>query len=108
MAINYRKTIKLIKLTTQQPQNNGVRDVDHEEAIPGEYLEFRSDNTYVSGYPGSTEIGTWLRNGNLLTLNDGPDSYVLTIKKLTSLELQLYLKETDGNDYYETTVYGER
>lgn len=86
---------------------DGVPDT-YTEQEPGSYLEFKADGTLVA-ITDDEFTGTWNADDKKVTLveelnpDDGPITF--DIKKLTANELQLYTKEVDGNDYYETTIF---
>jgi hypothetical protein len=91
---------------------NGSKNTDTYPYDSGEYLEFKSDRSFLIMNPEGTQGGTWrisnnriffLGNDNLDTDEEGYE-----ILKLTKSELQLYSKSTEGTDYYELTIYLSR
>lgn len=85
----------------------GTPDPYTETADPGSYLQLNADGS-LEAVTDDTYTGTWVVNDNKVTINengnpDGPTTF--DIKKLTGSELQLYSKEIDGADYYETTIF---
>lgn len=71
----------------------------------GEYVNFKADGTLTS----NDGNGTWEVTGNKLKVvdpEDGPQEF--EIKKLDGTQLQLYVKEVEGDNYFESTMFLKR
>lgn len=83
----------------------GTSQKDTTEFTDGEFVQFKADGTLTSD-DGS---GTWEVIGTKLKItdpDDGPQEF--DIKKLDGSELQLYTKETEGESYFESTMFLKR
>lgn len=85
----------------------GVSQKDTTEFEAGESVEFKANGTVTSSDGDATS--TWEITGTKLKVvdpEDGPQEF--EIKRLNGTELQLYSKETDGDDFMESTLYLKR
>lgn len=75
----------------------------------GEYIEFKSDGTMIAHSDDESNTSSWTIDGSKLKLvdpEDGTEEY--DIQKLTDNELVLHAKESNGSDFYETTLHLKR
>lgn len=71
----------------------------------GEFVNFKADGSFTAN-DGS---GTWEIIGNKIKITDVEDgAQELEIKKLDGTQLQLYTKETEGDNYFESTMFLKR
>lgn len=77
------------------------------DTLKNTYIQFNSDNSLVASQNNQTSAGTWKLSGNTLIMVDASQSTsdTVNINKLTSTELQLYSKQTDGNNFSEQTTF---
>ncbi len=84
----------------------GSSQKDTTEFEDGEYVNFKADGTLTSNDGG----GTWEISGSKLKITnpdeDGPQEF--DIKKLDGTELQLYSKQTEGESFFESTLFLKR
>lgn len=79
---------------------NGLAEKDTDTGKPGEYLDFRTNNTVYLKEDGSTEEGagyTIDSDKQITFIYDGTDKTTFTINVLTDNKLVLYSKETITN-----------
>ena len=74
----------------------------NESGCPKDYLEFKSGGVYnEADYDGSSCIldiyaGTWVQNGNTITITEGTDVITAEIVSITSTVLKLKASEVDN------------
>lgn len=73
----------------------------------GEYLEFKSNGTVIA-HSDTEDTSTWEITGTKLKVvdEDGPQEF--DIQQLTDKELTLYSKESEGSDFFQTTLHLKR
>jgi len=79
----------------------GVDNFDTTLALPGSTLEFRNDGKVYSNSPDGKDTASYSLSGDSKLIID---NIAYDIKTLTSNTLQLYIKESEGADYYEETI----
>lgn len=84
----------------------GVSSRDTFPANPGEYLDFRTDNKVYSYVDAEYDTSSYsLLGTNKLILSDNVYNDTFNIQVLTNNQFQLYVRENDGTDYYEYTIF---
>jgi hypothetical protein len=80
---------------------NGIDNFDTTLALPGSTIEFRNDGKVYTTTPDEKDTATYSLSGDTKLIID---NIAYDIKTLTSNTFQLYIKESQGADYYEETV----
>jgi hypothetical protein len=85
----------------------GTSQKDTTFSVEGDYIQFNSDGTVSTSSEGEEGSGTWSIQDNKLLLKEASEviAPAYDIQKLTDNELNLHLKQVDGDNYMEMTLH---
>ena len=93
-------------------RQDGQENSYSENYGPGQFIDLKSDGSFLIILTSETFTGSWQVSGNRLYFRGNADLDVpedgYEIRKLTQSELQLYHGEVDGSYSYEITLYLSR